>query len=1381
LDEALLKLHPSGSGQIAFQRIARLAQQQKPAEAAALARELLAANPPPTGNERRQLEQFLVHLQIESGDWPAVLAAVRAAVGDPSTPSHFVFHAFQRYLLAPAPAAGETDLLPEFSQLVLDALVAPAASGPNLVRGRVLPAQQEIFQLVQVGAPLAITSAFPALQQQWMFSQGLANSGPRGEAALEAIAAAAARHPDEKVRLLGPALAFGQAFQALDTARAEKIGAELLALRPDPALEFNLAELAHREGRTELALTRYSAITGATGSLAIAVQLRLLEIALLDEKDREPAKAAAKRLLALRPPQHLPNLDLNSTLRELGLASTPGTPAATAVRSSGTQPRQQRPQRLNQLGNDLNELINKNDHDAAERLARRLVREVTPQDVRQGNDWPRRRALEGLVRIGRMDAYLAELEADLARTPGSIALLEQLADAHGALRQNSGRTTLSPAAATAAPLPLPARLRLTRRGDTFVATYAALPAAGGTPPPGNAEPQLGPSSPPAKSAPAAQSAQSAPELVWTELGRVELPGLGDATPGLVARQQHFRDLASARFADPRQGAAAPELAALAARDSLRIENQNTFFHRLPAPLSFASESVVEVTLLPAPSAPAAAASGPRERLPAGRGLALRDGEGQPRVLFALSNEGHLTLLARRHTGARELDYLAHIVARGSTDERLRSRYIEALFQAKRADEAIAFLSRPEQGDLIPRFANQDQIVRHFREAGRLGEFADLVLARAARPQPLGAQPQVEHNVVEFARRLSRDNGTDPALALRVWQQLLPLASDHQAAEVRSAYLERLLASGASPTDPSVLAVVRDYYLTPAVRDLPSSPAFEDSLPRYHRQPWPAAGGHWGNRFHLQAFNLLDDISDPALLRALIADHAPRLTDAATDAWEVRCYDVLLRLRAYDPSAVPAFAAVWRDALADAKRQIAGGRHSNLSPLQAFVPAALDRLATWPDPDGAIDALFREILAEAPAVDAPRLQYSPTRLPLFQNNHIEPSLRLLRADQLLARGDQPAALAALDELARIFARQDPRQLNQNAAQQLLDRLVLLAPPAEARRIVEGPLRRFILSQSGQRGPHSPLHSLLGALDVLEGTAGSASKPALALWTRPDAEGRLELRWEIGVFLGNDAPQEPNSLPPVFGRPRAAAPDGVHDLVVQFLTSEKAEPTERLVLEAVPARGRHTLAAPLPAGLLRASLRPRAGGEEIPLPLQVFSSLPNQFAHPAPRVTPAAGPGGSHRVEGWQMPLLPTVLPVHPSGEGHAVRIDVPPRNNGEHPPRSEPVPLDPTRAYLVEAWALVAINENAQLALEFLDEAGAPLDNPREVSLRSPEPRWQRVVFVLGSDKRSDLPGRQRLPEKARALRLSLRGNSGGLSLADLSLRELPPAPPPPQP
>src|SRR5690606_13270861 len=110
-----------------------------------------------------------------------------------------------------------------------------------------------------------------------------------------------------------------------------------------------------------------------------------------------------------------------------------------------------------------------------------------------------------------------------------------------------------------------------------------------------------------------------------------------------------------RFADIRFAEAEIDPATLSSRDSLRLGDQSSAAHTLPEPL--ADGASIEVTLLPQ-------AAGSRARLPVDRGIVLRDPhDNLARIALTLDSDNKLAFAARRHTGRRELDYLAELATR----------------------------------------------------------------------------------------------------------------------------------------------------------------------------------------------------------------------------------------------------------------------------------------------------------------------------------------------------------------------------------------------------------------------------------------------------------------------------------------------------------------------------------------------------------------------------------------------------------------------------------------------------------------------------------------------------------------------------------------------
>ena len=1337
LDKALADLAPQNHLQSRMQTLYRLLQSGKRDEALTAAHELRADEKLPE-KDRRQVDQFIVGILIESEKWPEAVALLRTNLRDGHpVPAYFGFHLLARFLQrtpaadTPATAAADTALLDELADTVIELVSRPAIvpGQPQLRRTQNL--NQDVHNLLFQGATLNLIPAL-APGHYWM------SNIPAGDATLiTAIERAAARQTEENTRIAGLALAFSLAYQSDDEKNAERIGEAILALKPDPALVFNLAELAFRTDRADIARRRYESIVASSStSLAIAAQSRVLEIALRDEKNRDDAKAAATKLLSLRPPPHLPNVDLDGTLRELGL-STPPRPSSRNQRQSGSFSRNQE---LSRLSNELNELTNKKDFDAAELVALRLIRETSPQMVQQGNDWTRRRGLETLVRIGRMDAYIANLEAALARSPGSAPILEQLADAHGALRQQSGRAALTPVATSPEPLALPARLRVTRRGDTLLAAHSPVP--------------------PAPAATPGETPAPAPAPEWTEFGSIELLGLGDVLPGLGARNQNVRDFAATRLADITLAGAPVDPATLKNRESIRTNDRNIAVFPLASPLT--DGATLEFTLL-APST-----SGPsNQRTPAERGLHLREpADKNIRASLALDPDGKLVFAVRRHTGLREIEYLSALVSRGRAEDRHRERYAQALFAANRVDEATAFVLHPDNADLLPRFGNNDTLLRRLRDAKRLDDFVDRVIAstRQVAARPLQSR-QVDYQTIEFARRLRREKNAPQAL--RVWEALVDAAAEHQAGELNSEYIDTLLAVDPAAARTRVTALLTKIFLPSDAASRPRPAAFADALPTHGSSPWWTNGGSWNHRPYVPALQSIDAIDAPELLRELINENTPRLAAADADDGKrhARFYDIALRLRAFDPALAPALATLTAKLAEPAKE----GPADQLAQAPYLLGAALSRLSGWPDPTGEIEAIYQNVLTALPSPNTRRDNFRRTGP--FNDTFIETCLRLAWSDFLFAHGQDARATAALADLSLALSKIDPRQINQSSTDHILARLIRHGAIEEAARLAEGDLRRILNTRNrGNNNSAKHLAALLAA------HRGETLKPTLAAWTTPaDTPDTLDLRWEIsGQLAGQEKRDEENNLPPIFARTRPGAPEGAYDLIVEIFAEGGKEPLARVELPAVASRGRHALPVPLPAGRLLATLRPRAEGESLTTPQQVFSTRPNLLLNPGLHVTPAAKPGEFHQVPHWSTDVLPIRLPFGPNDT--STRVDVAPRNNNERAVRSAPIPIDAKSAYQLEGWAARMPEEHGQISLEFLDADGNVVSNTGIGNFHDPELRWQRFTRVFGAQARKDLPARNDIPGNAVALRVCLGGY--GLTVSGLALREVPPAPPP---
>lgn len=1312
----------------------------------------LAASPELTDMQRKQLALYSLNLRSQAGRWDGYLQQLRRVFdAEPTINGQAITHYINAYLLREDQPAGpdlaELDLL---AALLLDAYARPQPVGPaqhftqtrHGGRGSMPALHQELYTLLQQGAP---SRDLPELHDYALQSFADLPESARSAFIERLLALAAAR--DEAALRLARAFALRIALLSEDSARAEALAALLQGDTPDLALVFNLAEFDYRADRRAAALARYATIDDTAGALSLAARVRELEIAVGDN-DTEAAKTAATRLVALRPPTHLPALDLDTTLRELGLERAAGTvvaarPAPSAPRrSTAANSRQIRQERARSLLNDLEKAVAAKDDAETARLARASLQSSPLSAARKGDDGARRQTLRLLARAGLIDAYIDELDARLAATPDSALALELLAEAHASLLDRDDSTRLAPVAASAAALDLPLRLRLVRRGDTLVASHAsALPAPDGAP--------------------------GAGEPAWIELGSVTLADLGAPLPGLAGRNQHFSKFEAGRFEDIRRGDRALGAADFPKRDTLRLDNTSAVFLGLDSP--FADGDSFEAVLAPAPDA--------KTRVPVSRGLVLRDPRDQrPRLALMRTDDGVLRLAVRRHTGALAPDLLGRVVELRPRDEAARERYLESLRRAGRIDEAVAFISRPANAELLISYANRDYIIKHLRESGRLEPFVLLVteraVARATRP---GQYPNVEHQVLELARRL-RDSG-DPALAFRIWETVLPVLRDSQASEIRAEFAAALIADGAPASRDRAVALVREQFIPPPRVEPPPPLVFANSVLRYgNEQPWYANANYSGAAIHSPALGVLDRIDDPGLFRALLADIQPEVVKPDA-SWQARCFDLALRLRLADATAAPAFARLWDAAraeeLATTKRQPYGNPPG---PLAGFLPACFFRLVGLPDPDGLVAARFSAALDLFPADGSRRVPSG--RSYIAQNPWNEFAIRFAQIDYFEARGDTAAARAAREAFAASLARQDPRQINTQITGLLLARFISAGEIAAARRLYETGYRRVLLRQGGRGNLNNPaarnLASLLDALDC----RGEPPAPALAAWVSPDSAGVAALRWEITTAPAADSNSREGSQPPIIGQPRANPPDGLHDLVVEFAADAKSPAITQIVRESIPARGALPLTDAPASGWLRATLRPRAGGDPIVLAPQLYSTAPNLLPNPLAR--PAA-PGAEPPVPGWSLALPAIVQNGGPSPSAQFTRFNIPSDNQNERLTRTAPIPISAGKAYLVAAWAAVAPDGYAHLGIEFLDAAGKPLANNRVTRhVNNDDPRWQRLVFSLSADNKRSLPNQTHIPSGAASFRLLVSGHSG-LSLADLVVQELPEPPKPATP
>lgn len=203
--------------------------------------------------------------------------------------------------------------------------------------------------------------------------------------------------------------------------------------KDNPNARFEIAELRTQQGDLEDALEIVDSIIARDQKL---LQRRELMALTLAERlgDHERARTAAERLFGLRL-DSATQLSLVAGMRRLGMAAMADAVIARTERQSSNQPAS--------LASLMMLYQSQGKTDRAKQLAHILLRKTVspmttmanatrnPTRYRTADDGTRTHALTVLQQTGELKTLIAQLESQLARSPGSSKLFEQLIEFYG--------------------------------------------------------------------------------------------------------------------------------------------------------------------------------------------------------------------------------------------------------------------------------------------------------------------------------------------------------------------------------------------------------------------------------------------------------------------------------------------------------------------------------------------------------------------------------------------------------------------------------------------------------------------------------------------------------------------------------------------------------------------------------------------------------------------------------------------------------------------------------------------------------------------------------------------------------------------------------------
>ena len=236
---------------------------------------------------------------------------------------------------------------------------------------------------------------------------------------------------------------------------------QMLAEDPSDDNRRLVAWMLTEEQKYAEALPMLESVTARYGNSYIETQLQILHTARL-AKDNDTGARAAQRLLALRLPQQ-EQMQFLDDLRAIGMQDKANeimqhqqamyNPSAGAMQATMQSVR------------TMQEAMNHQDKNTARDLAHQLLSHDPNFSNFNGNDeFATRAAIETLNRLGELDAYLADLEKQLAASPNSLRLNWIVAQIYEQMPNNTRHAELH--------APLPSWIKLERKGDQWTGTYS---------------------------------------------------------------------------------------------------------------------------------------------------------------------------------------------------------------------------------------------------------------------------------------------------------------------------------------------------------------------------------------------------------------------------------------------------------------------------------------------------------------------------------------------------------------------------------------------------------------------------------------------------------------------------------------------------------------------------------------------------------------------------------------------------------------------------------------------------------------------------------------------------------------------------------------------
>lgn len=1069
----------------------------------------------------------------------------------------------------------------------------------------------------------------------------------------------------------------------------------VLANADDDLLLLMAAEMLQRLDRyaeSMALLRRMSTEHGSAHTMKLILTAKAAEE--LDEED--VLRATATELAAIQP-ERVANFDLPELLKKLGM-----TDELAAIEAKTTNLTVTATQNANELRNQLSQLVRNGEHDAAETLAKRILRQSPSFMARSGQQrYIRLEALNTLIRLGRVDEYLANLQGQLEAAPESLRLIHLLAEGTAALEKRSRGKNHSVVDIEGI-WKAPAELRLTLKDGRarFAARrlqgdwediYSMMIDEGG-------EPLLlgvGMGSRDGKSSLARFSG------VTFRDGAVELSGDDAFNP----EAWKSTDIGDAEGSSMLRGGTATLRASSGdigqARDSMRY-----LFREVTG--STVHLEVALDTMLMGDSGGSA-------------GIVLRRGTepDAPLAALLLDGKGQMQVSTRAMNPFDSLPYLRRLVELQPEDDFAVKGLANRLAGEKAWTELSKLYDRLLELNFFQTIRAYPKMTEAYLQAERVDSLVNKILEAKFPSQASGQSYNFLANAAgqlqTIGITLKAAGYADAAIA--IWSKSVDAITDHRSYEMRRLLIEELRRRGDPPQ--AIAKVINNFFMPYEGTDGGKLFLREDAAMRM--PGWVTRNNSGGTDRSMPAFDMLLEVRESAVYDLL--EEAARDQMALSGDFQslpTELYLILINLARGD-----AETPVLIDNLiarVDESPEVLRDHYNSVLNAVAL-PALVDHLKEWEGAEEMSLALLDRVRSTA---DQNSRNIAGRTVPRFL------AIKIAQRD-----GDLETARANAIEIRDLLIRHSlvssgnydvPRSLD------LLDVMIVLKMFDEAQkfadRMLEAPQMR---SNSANR---QGVEAFARKLAFYRGEREGAT---VGVWIEPTGSGAI-LSWEIGTVAPNNR-KELIVYDEAFEKLA-----GNYDLEVEVIAEDGAVTTIARIDDA-PAAGFLQLAdLPVTSGKVRGTLSSSDDPETTIRGLDMeFSAAGNLIENPAFLLDPESGNAPS-----WN--LAAARIETGQGGPGfddRFVRFETGPSSQSEI--LGEPIPVEAGKDYFQSAWVRTAYSFSAytRFGRRYLDKQGNEISTTYCPVFRNMMPGWVFVSEVLQHpDSETEIRGAQRIPANA---------------------------------